>query len=47
MTEVNLKGQYVREIPPEVFQNVGIKSLVLDSNSLTSIPPEIGQFIHL
>jgi small GTP-binding protein len=46
-TELNLFGQELTELPPEIGQLTNLNSLDLRSNQLTVIPPEINQLTNL
>ncbi|ASF47503.1 COR domain-containing protein [Methylovulum psychrotolerans] len=41
--ELNLSGQEITELPPEIGQLQALQSLYLTENQLSHLPPEIGQ----
>src|SRR5258706_434210 len=46
-TSLNLNGNKIAEIPPEIGQLTNLTTLYLYNNALTSLPPEIGQLTNL
>ncbi len=46
-TELELLGQGLTSLPPELFQLTNLTELNLYNNELTSLPPEIGQLTNL
>ena len=46
-TKLDLAGQGIKELPPEIGQLTSLSELWLHENQLTSVPPEIGQLISL
>ena len=47
ITALDLQNNGLAEIPRSVFQHKQLKVLLLNNNSLTSLPPEIGNLTNL
>ncbi|UKO97556.1 COR domain-containing protein [Nostoc sp. UHCC 0870] len=47
VTELNLSGQRLKTLPPEIGQLTNLQTLYLSSNQLSSLPPEFGQLTNL
>jgi len=45
--KLNLSGQKIKELPPEIGQLTNLTELNLLANQITSLPPEIGQLTNL
>ena len=41
--KLNLSGQKIKELPPEIGQLTNLTELNLLANQITSLPPDIGQ----
>jgi Leucine-rich repeat (LRR) protein len=46
LEEINIRGNPLSKLPPEIAKLKTLKKLTLDGNNLTYLPPEIGQFIN-
>ncbi|MHC5825101.1 MAG: leucine-rich repeat domain-containing protein, partial [Nostoc sp.] len=47
VTELNLSGEDLTTLPPEIVQLTNLQTLNLSSNQLSSLPPEIVQLTNL
>ena len=46
-TELDLSGEDIKELPPEIGRLTSLERLTVVGNELTSLPPEIGQLTQL
>jgi len=47
VTELDLSGEGLTELPPELGQLTQLQRLILSNNQLTQLPPELGQLTQL